>query len=157
RQVLTSSGAIEVLAPRVNDKRIDEATGQRQRFASSILPAWGRKSPKINEVLPLLYLHGPSSKDFVPALEGFPGTGSGLSAAVVTRLTTQWQDEARAFSNRDLSTVDYVYVWADGVHLNVRLDEEKLCLLVMIGVRIDGAKELVALAEGYRESTGSWA
>jgi putative transposase len=76
---------------------------------------------------------------------------------VVTRLTTQWQDDARRFGQRDMSTVDYAYLWADGVHLGVRLDEEKLCLLVMIGVRADGTKELVALAEGYRESTGSWA
>jgi transposase-like protein len=157
RQVLTSAGAVEVVAPRVNDKRVDEVTGERKRFASAILPAWCRKSPKITEVLPLLYLHGLSSSDFVPALESFLGTGSGLSAATVTRLTTQWQDEAEAFGNRDLSTVDYVYLWADGVHLNVRLDEEKLCLLVMVGVRVDGTKELVALAEGYRESTGSWA
>jgi len=157
REVLTSAGAVEVVAPRVNDKRIDEVTGERRRFASVILPAWCRKSPKITEVLPLLYLHGLSSSDFVPALESFLGTGSGLSAAVVTRLTAQWQQEAKAFNDRDLSGVDYVYLWADGVHLNIRLDEEKLCLLVMIGVRVDGAKELIALAEGYRESSGSWA
>jgi transposase-like protein len=157
RQVLTSAGAVEVVAPRVNDKRVEETTGQRRRFGSAILPAWCRKSPKITEVLPLLYLHGLSSSDFVPALEGFLGTGAGLSAATITRLTVQWQDEAKAFANRDLSGVDYVYLWADGVHLNVRLDEEKLCLLVMVGVRVDGTKELVALAEGYRESTGSWA
>ena len=80
-----------------------------------------------------------------------------MSAATITRLTAQWQDEATAFGERDLSTVDYVYLWADGIHLNVRLDEEKLCLLVMIGVRVDGTKELIALADGYRESTGSWA
>jgi transposase-like protein len=157
RQVLTSAGAVEVVAPRVNDKRTDEATGARRRFSSAILPAWCRKSPKVTEVLPLLYLHGLSSSDFVPALEGFLGSGAGLSAPVISRLTTQWQDEAKAFNQRDLSTMDYVYVWADGVHLNVRLDEEKLCLLVMIGVRVDGTKELVALAEGYRESAGSWA
>ncbi|MTK05456.1 IS256 family transposase [Micromonospora sp. CP22] len=156
RQVLTSAGAVEVVAPRVNDKRVDEA-GERRRFASAILPAWCRKSPQINEVLPLLYLHGLSSSDFVPALQQFLGTSSGLSAATVTRLTVQWQDEARAFAGRDLSGVDYVYLWADGVHLNVRLDEAKLCLLVMVGVRVDGRKELVALAEGYRESTESWA
>jgi transposase-like protein len=156
RQVLTSAGAVEVAAPRVNDKRVGEA-GERRRFASAILPAWCRRSPQITEVLPLLYLHGLSSQDFVPALQQFLGTSSGLSAATVTRLTAQWQDEARAFADRDLSTVDYVYVWADGVHLNVRLDEAKLCLLVMVGVRVDGRKELVALAEGYRESTGSWA
>jgi transposase-like protein len=157
RQVLTSSGAIEVVTPRVNDKRVDEATGERQRFASVILPAWCRRSPKINEVLPLLYPHGLSSSDFVPALQGFLGSGAGLSSATVTRLTTQWQDEARAFGRRDLSAVDYVYVWADGIHVNIRLDEEKLCLLVLLGVRVDGTKELIALADGYRESTGSWA
>jgi transposase-like protein len=157
RQVLTSAGAVEVCAPRVNDKRVDEVTGQRRRFSSAILPAWCRKSPKITEVLPLLYLHGLSSKDFGPALEGFLGTDAGLSAATITRLTVQWQDEARAFNERDLSNVDYVYVWADGIHVNIRLDEEKLCLLVLIGVRADGTKQLVALADGYRESTGSWA
>ncbi|MGC5382770.1 IS256 family transposase [Micromonospora sp. DT68] len=157
RRVLTSAGAVEVAAPRVNDKRVDEQTGERKRFGSAILPAWCRKSPQISGVLPLLYLHGLSSQDFVPALEQFLGTGSGLSAATITRLTGQWQDEARAFGDRDLSTVDYVYVWADGVHLNVRLDEAKLCLLVVVGVRVDGRKELVALAEGYRESAGSWA
>ncbi|TDC65770.1 IS256 family transposase [Micromonospora sp. KC207] len=156
RQVLTSAGAVEVVAPRVNDKRVDEA-GERRRFASVILPAWCRKSPQINEVLPLLYLHGLSSSDFVPALQQFLGTSTGLSAPVITRLTVQWQDEARAFNGRDLSGADYVYLWADGVHLNVRLDEAKLCLLVMVGVRVDGRKELVALAEGYRESTESWA
>ncbi|MFC8851427.1 MULTISPECIES: IS256 family transposase [unclassified Micromonospora] len=157
RQVLTSAGAVEVVAPRVNDKRVEEATGTRKRFASAILPAWCRKSPRISEVLPLLYLHGLSSSDFVPALQQFLGTSAGLSAATITRLTVQWQDEARAFHGRDLSGVDYVYLWADGVHLNVRLDEVKLCLLVMVGVRADGRKELVALTEGYRESTGSWA
>ena len=157
RQVLTSAGAVAVRAPRVNDKRVDETSGERRQFSAAILPAWCRKSPKINEVLPLLYLHGLSSKDFTPALEGFLGTDAGLSAATITRLTTQWQDDAHHFADRDLSSVDYVYLWADGVHLNVRLDEEKLCLLVMIGVRVDGMKELVALADGYRESTGSWA
>ncbi|WTY54010.1 IS256 family transposase [Micromonospora sp. NBC_01412] len=157
REVLTSAGAVEVVTPRVNDKRVEESTGERKRFASAILPAWCRRSPQVSEVLPLLYLHGLSSQDFVPALEQFLGTSSGLSAATITRLTVQWQDEARAFNTRDLSAADYVYVWADGVHLNVRLDEAKLCLLVIVGVRACGRKELVALAEGYRESTGSWA
>src|SRR4051794_22516520 len=135
REVLTSSGAVEVVAPRVNDKRIDEVTGQRRRFSSAILPPWCRKSPKINEVLPLLYLHGLSSNDFGPALEQFLGTSAGLSGPTITRLTTVWQDEAKAFNARDLSGVDYVYVWADGVHVNIRLEEERLCLLVLIGVR----------------------
>ena len=157
RDVATGAGAVTVTAPRVNDERVDQETGERQRFSSKILPAWSRKSPKVAEVLPLLYLHGLSSLDFAPALEQFLGSGSGLSAATVTRLTTQWQDEAKAFEKRDLSQVDFVYLWVDGIHLKVRLEQEKLCLLVMIGVRADGRKELVALTDGYRESTESWA
>jgi transposase-like protein len=157
REVLTSSGAVEVVAPRVNDRRVDEGTGQRRRFASAILPPWCRKSPKVAEVLPLLYLHGLSSNDFGPALEQFLGTSTGLSGPVITRLTAQWQDEAKAFAARDLSGVDYVYVWADGIHVNVRLEETRLCLLVLIGVRADGTKELITLADGFRESEGSWA
>jgi transposase-like protein len=157
REVLTSAGAIEVRAPRVNDKRTDPATGERQRFSSAILPPWARKTPKITEVLPLLYLHGLSSGDFVPALGQFLGSSAGLSPAVITRLTGTWQAEQRAFAERDLSGVDYVYLWADGIHVNIRLEEHKLCLLVMIGVRADGRKELVALADGYRESAESWA
>ncbi|MGX7670406.1 IS256 family transposase [Plantactinospora sp. DSM 117369] len=157
RQVITSAGAIEVIAPRVNDKRTDLVTGQRRRFRSAILPPWCRKSPKIVEVLPLLYLHGLSTGDFVPTLEQFLGSSAGLSAAAITRLTAQWTDDYHAWRKRDLSQVDYVYVWADGIHVNVRLEEDKLCLLVIVGVRADGSKELVALADGYRESTGSWA
>jgi transposase-like protein len=157
REVLTSAGAIEVTAPRVNDKRVDAETGERQRFSSAILPAWARKTPKVTEVLPLLYLHGLSSGDFVPALGQFLGSTKGLSSAVITKLTEQWKAEQRAFCERDLSKVDFVYLWADGIHVNIRLEEHKLCLLVMIGVRADGRKELVALTDGYRESTESWA
>src|SRR3954469_19863864 len=118
RKVTTVAGAVEVRAPRVNDRRVDEATGERRRFSSAILAPWCRKSPKVAEVLPLLYLHGLSSGDFVPALEQFLGTGAGLSHATVTRLTAQWQDEQKTFSGRDLSAVDYVYVWVDGIHVN---------------------------------------
>jgi transposase-like protein len=157
REVLTSAGAIEVTVPRVNDRRTDPATGERQRFCSAILPPWARKTPKITEVLPLLYLHGLSSGDFVPALGQFLGSSAGLSAAVITRLTETWQAEQRTFAQRDLSGVDYVYLWADGIHVSIRLEEHKLCLLVMIGVRADGRKELIALADGYRESAESWA
>lgn len=157
RTVTTAAGAIEVRAPRVNDKRVDEATGERQRFASAILPAWCRRSPKVSEVLPLLYLHGLSGGDFVPALEQFLGTAAGLSASTITRLCERWQDEQKTFAGRDLSKVDYVYCWADGIHVNIRLGEEKLCLLVLIGVRADGRKELITLADGYRESSESWA
>jgi len=157
RDVLTAAGAVEVTAPRVNDKRIDPETGERQRFSSAILPAWARKSPQMAEVLPLLYLHGLSSGDFGPALEQFLGSGAGLSASTITRLTAQWQDEAAAFGRRDLSGTDYVYLWVDGIHLKVRLEQTKLCLLVMIGVRADGRKELVAVTDGFRESAESWA
>jgi len=115
REVLTSAGAVEVTAPRVNDKRVDSESGERRRFSSKILPAWSRKSPKVAQVLPLLYLHGLSSLDFVPALEQFLGSGQGLSAPVVTRLTTQWQDEAKAFAGRDLSGLDFVHLWVDGI------------------------------------------
>ncbi|MEU7583548.1 IS256 family transposase [Streptomyces sp. NPDC041068] len=157
RQVTTAAGAVEVKAPRVNDKRVNQATGERKRFSSAILPPWCRKSPKIIEVLPLLYLYGLSSGDFVPALEQFLGSSAGLSPATVTRLTQQWQADHAAFMDRDLAEVDYVYVWADGIHLNIRLEEAKACVLVLIGVRADGSKELVALKDGYRESGESWA
>jgi transposase-like protein len=157
RVVMTAAGAVEVRAPRVNDKRVDAQTGERKRFRSVILPPWCRKSPKVAEVLPLLYLHGLSTGDFVPALESFLGSAAGLSAASIARLSKQWTDDYHAFCQRDLSGVDYVYVWVDGIHVRVRLEEDKLCLLVIVGVRADGTKELVALADGYRESTGSWA
>jgi putative transposase len=153
RQVTTVAGAIEVHAPRVDDRRVEQATGQRCRFRSAILPPWCRRSPQVTEVLPLLYLHGLSSKDFVPALEEFFGTSAGLSASVVTRLTSAWQQEYRAFAERDLSGVDYVYVWVDGIHFRVRLDQDRVCTLVIIGARADGKKELVALSAGHREST----
>ncbi len=157
RDVLTSAGSVPVIVPRVNDKRVDPDTGERQRFSSSILPPWARKTPKIAEVLPLLYLHGLSSGDFVPALGQFLGSAKGLSSSTITKLTETWQGEQRAFAERDLSGVDYVYLWADGIHVNVRLEEAKLCLLVMIGVRADGRKELIAVTDGYREAVGSWA
>src|SRR5512132_3321601 len=149
REVTTAAGAVRVRQPRVNDKRIDEVTGERRRFSSAILPAWARKSPGVAEVLPLLYLHGVSSGDFVPALEQFLGSAAGLSAATVTRLTAQWQDDAKAFGKRSLKDTDYVYLWVDGIQLKVRLEQDKVCLLVMIGVRVDGTKELVALTDGF--------
>jgi len=158
RRVVCGAGNIEVRAPRVNDRRVDEATGQRKRFRSVILPPYMRRSPKVSEVLPLLYLHGLSSGDFAPALEEFFGTGAGLSPASIIRLTEQWREEREAFMERDLSASDYVYVWVDGIHTKVRLgQDERLCCLVMIGVRLDGKKEFIALRDGYRESEESWA
>jgi putative transposase len=146
-----------VRAPRVDDCRTDLVSGERARFRSVILPPWCRKSPKVAEVLPLLYLHGLSTGDFVPALEAFFGSAAGLSAATVGRLLGAWQADYEVFCRRDLSDRDYVYVWADGVHFRVRLEQARLCCLVIVGVRADGTKELVAVADGERESTDSWA
>jgi putative transposase len=156
RTLVTGSGPIEVRAPRVDDRRVDEATGERMRFRSSILPPWARKSPKVTDVLPLMYLHGMSSRDFAPALEEFFGSAAGLSASVITRLTSEWQAERDAFSRRSLTDSDYVYVFADGIHFRVRLEEARLCALVIVGVHVDGTKELVSISDGHRESTESW-
>jgi len=119
---------------------VDEASGGRLRFRSSILPPWCRKSPKVTEVLPLLYLHGLSSRDFIPALEEFFGSFAGLSASAVTRLTEAWQEEYRTFAGRGLPGAHYVYCWTDGIHFGVRLDQDRVCTLVIIGVRADGRK-----------------
>ena len=151
RQVVTGAGAIEVTAPRVDDRR------EGCRFSSAILPAYMRKSPKVTEVLPILYLRGLSTGDFAPALGELFGTEAGLSSSTVNRLTVAWQAEHAEWSEQDLSGVDYVYLWVDGVHFNIRLEEDRPCCLVIVGVRLDGTKELVALADGYRECTESWA
>jgi transposase-like protein len=126
REALTSASAVQVTAPRVNDKRTDPLTGERRRFSSAILAPWARKTPKVTEVLPLLYLHGLPSGDFVPPLGQFLGSSAGLSAAVITKLAETWQAEQRAFAERDLAGVDYAYLWADGIHVNIRLEEHKL-------------------------------
>jgi len=150
RKVITAAGELEIQAPRVRDRR------DGRRFTSAILPPWARRSPKLTEVLPVLYLRGISTKDFEPALAEFFGSEAGLSASTIQRLTREWSAEVAAFQQRDLSQLDYVYVWADGVHFNIRLEQDRLCCLVLIGVRADGHKELVAVGDGYRESTESW-
>jgi putative transposase len=158
RQLATEAGQVEVVRPRVDERRVDPATGRRAQFRSQILPRWCRRSPKVAAVLPLLYLHGLSSQDFVPASEELLGSAAGLSASVITRLCERWQAEHQAFQQRDLSDVDYVYCFADGVHFSIRLgDQGRLCCLVIVGVRADGRKELVAVADGTRESTDDWA
>lgn len=150
RDVVTGAGPVTVEAPRVNDKR------EGERFSSKILPAYMRRSPKVTEVLPVLYLRGLSTGDFAPALAGFLGSDAGLSPSTISRLTEAWQAEHAEWEKRDLSDRDYVYWWADGVHFNVRLEQDRLCCLVIVGVRPDGSKELIALADGYREDTESW-
>jgi transposase-like protein len=155
RGVTCGAGTLEVRAPRVNDRRVDEE-GERCRFASRILPPYMRRSPKVAEVLPVLYLRGLSTGDFRPALETLLGEEAGLSATNIARLTGVWEEEYREFRKRRLEDRDYVYVWADGVHFNVRLEDERLCTLVLIGARADGQKELIAVEDGYRESAESW-
>jgi putative transposase len=159
RRVTVGSGTVPVRAPRVNDKRVEEETGERRRFSSRILPAYARRSPKVTEVLPILYLHGLSTGDFAPALRDLLGEdASGLSASSIQRLTEAWQAEHEAFRKQELCFHQYAYWFVDGVHVSVRLGEDaRLCLLVVIGVREDGAKELLAVEDGYRESTESWA
>jgi putative transposase len=159
RTITTGAGQVEVKAPRVADKRRKD---EREPFSSGILPRYMRKSPKVTEVLPVLYLRGLSTGDFAPALGDFFGSDAGLSASTVNRLSEAWQAEHQRWSTRDLSAVDYVYMWADGVYPRVRLPDaegnrDPLCLLVIVGVRADGTKELVTVDDGYRESSESWA
>lgn len=156
RKVTLGSGTIDVVAPRVNDRRVD-VDGERLRFASRILPRYMRRSPKVAEVLPILYLRGLSTGDFREALPVLLGKdATGLSPTTITRLTAEWESEYDTFRQRDLSDRDYVYVWVDGVHFNIRLEDDRLCTLVVLGARADGTKELVAVEDGYRESTESW-
>lgn len=152
RKVTMGAGTVEVEAPRVHDRR------PGRKFTSRILPPYMRRSPKVAEVLPILYLRGLSTGDFKQALPVLLGeAASGLSAANISRLLSVWETEYEAFRARDLSEVDYVYVWADGIHVNVRLGEQdRICLLVLLGARPDGTKELIAVEDGYRESTESW-
>ena len=155
RTVTVGSGTMKVRAPRVNDKRVVD--GERQRFASKILPPYLRRSKNVSELLPLLYLRGLSTGDFREALPVLLGEdAAGLSPSSITRLVSIWQDEYQAWKKRSLADRDYVYVWADGVHFGVRLEDERLCALVMIGARPDGTKEVIAVEDGYRESKDSW-
>ena len=155
RAVTVGSGTMKLRAPRVNDKRVVE--GERQRFASKILPPYLRRSKNVSELLPLLYLRGLSTGDFREALPVLLGEeAAGLSPSSITRLVSIWQDEYQAWRKRSLADRDYVYVWADGVHFGVRLEDERLCALVVIGARPDGTKEVIAVEDGYRESKESW-
>ena len=154
RQVVTGLGPIDVRAPRVHDRR-DEP--ERERFTSSILPPYLRKAKSVEQLIPWLYLKGVSTGDFNEALAALVGPDCpGLSASTVTRLKQTWQDDFRGWAQRDLSDKHYVYIWADGVHFNVRLEEDRTCILVLIGATAEGKKELIAVADGYRESEQSW-
>lgn len=158
REVVTGAGKLHVEQPRVRDNSSDVES--RVRFTSKILPPYLRKSKTIEELVPWLYLKGISTGDFSEALEQLLGeSAQGFSPNVVTRLKEQWGVEYDGWQHRDLSDKTYVYVWADGIHVNVRLEtpeNKKQCLLVLMGATTDGKKELIAVIDGYRESEQSW-
>lgn len=151
RTVVCGAGSVKVKAPRVVDKR------EGERFTSNILPPYMRKTPQLEEAVPVLYLRGLATGDFKEALAALLGEEAikGFSATTITRLLKVGQEEYQKWRKRPI-TGRYAYIWADGVHFKVRLEEEKLACLVIIGVRHDGRKELLALEDGYRESTHSW-
>jgi transposase-like protein len=154
RDLLTGIGPLSVKQPRVRDKR------EGKSFTSAILPRYMRRVPSLDNLIPVLYLKGISTGDFTEALEAILGENAkGLSASTVVRLKKQWEQDFRAWARRDLTGTRYVYFWADGIHFNVRLEDtenKRQCILVIIGARADGTKELVAVLDGYRESKLSW-
>jgi putative transposase len=155
RKIQSGNGPIEVLQPRVNDKRVDEH-GNRFHFTSKILPPYLRKTKAIEELVPWLYLKGISTSDFPEALACLGHDGSGLSATNVVRMKEIWQGQYENFSRRSLVGKRYVYVWADGIYFNIRLTDDRPCVLVLMGALEDGTKELIAMIDGERESAQSW-
>jgi putative transposase len=155
RTLLTGAGPILIKRPRVDDRALD-AEG-KERFTSRILPRFMRRAPSIDALVPVLYLKGISTDDFPTALEAILGPqAKGLSATTVVRLKEIWTEEYEEWSKRDLSGKRYVYVWADGVYCSARLEDERACLLVVMGADSFGNKELLAVSDGFRESTQSW-
>jgi transposase-like protein len=155
RKILTGAGPLDVRQPRVRDKR--DAGQEKITFSSQILPPYLRRSKAIDELIPWLYLKGVSTGDFSEALVALIGPqAKGLSANVVVKLKEQWQEEFTAWQQRDLSGKEYVYFWADGIYFNIRLEDDRQCILVVVGATADGHKELVAVQDGYREDEQSW-
>lgn len=151
RELVTGIGPVKVRQPRVHDRR------GGKRFTSKILPPYLRRVASIDALIPCLYLKGISTGDFTEALEAILGPqATGLSATNIVRLKEVWKQEYDAWRQRDLSGKHYVYIWADGIHFNVRLDDDRMCMLVIIGATEDGKKELLAVHDGYRESKLSW-
>lgn len=154
RSIVTPLGPIPVKQPRVRDRRHE---GEQEKFSSKLLPPYLRKAQSVEELIPYLYLKGVSTNDFTDALQAILGPGCpGLSASTVTRLKGVWEQEYDQWSKRSLKEKQYVYVWADGVHTNIRLEEDRQCLLVLMGATADGKKELIAMTDGHRESAESW-
>ncbi|RMF47100.1 MAG: IS256 family transposase [Deltaproteobacteria bacterium] len=155
RSVQTGIGEVTVKVPRVRDRA--KTAQQKIRFTSSILPKYMRKTRSLEALIPWLYLKGVSTGDFSEALAALLGTDApGLSQPTISRLKAAWKQEYEAWRQRDLSQKEYVYVWADGVYFNVRMDQDAQCILVIIGATKDGRKELIAIEDGYRESAQSW-
>jgi putative transposase len=150
---------VEVQQPRVNDRRLDEK-GERVRFSSAILPPYLRRTKSLDELIPWLYLRGISTGDFTEALQALLGPqAQGLSATNIVRLKECWQQEWKDWSKQSLAEKTYVYWWADGIYFNIRLEEpdnNRQCILVLMGATAEGRKELIAITEGYRESADSW-
>jgi putative transposase len=151
RAILSGIGPLHITQPRVDDRKTD------QRFSSTILPKYLRRVPSVDNLIPCLYLKGISTGDFSQALSAILGDqASGLSATNIVRLKQGWEEEYRSWSKRDLSDKEYVYIWVDGIYFNVRLDDERSCILVIIGADRNGNKELIAVEDGYRESKLAW-
>jgi putative transposase len=156
RAIQTGIGPVTIRQPRVDDQRTNQ-NGERIRFTSEILPPYLRKTKSIEELIPWLYLKGVSTGDFSEALAALLGPDApGLSASTVVRLKEVWQRDYQAWSKRSLADKRYVYFWVDGIHFNIRLEEERQCILVVMGATPEGKKELVAIQDGYRESEQSW-
>ena len=154
REITTGIGKVPVKQPRVRDKRSPK---QREFFTPTVLPKYLRKTKSMEELIPWLYLKGISTNDFPEALQSLLGTGAkGLSASTITRLKSVWEDEYAEWSKRSLAEKRYVYLWADGIYCNVRLEDDRQCLLVLMGATADGTKELIAVVDGVRESELSW-
>ena len=157
REVMTGIGPVPVKQPRVRDRGVTADDPGRIRFSPAILPPYMRRSKSIETLLPILYLKGISTGDFTEALAALLGKdASGLSASAIGRLKDGWQDDHTAWAKRDLSAKRYVYIWADGIHMQARLEDEKQCILVLIGATPEGRKELVGFTDGTRESAQDW-
>jgi transposase-like protein len=157
RQVQTGIGAVAVRRAKVRDRGADEDSGERIRFSSAILPKWARRSASLDGLLPILYLRGISTGDFQEALSALLGRQApNLSPQVITRLKANWKVDLERWQGRDLAARRYVYVWADGIYLQARMEENAQCILVLIGATPEGKKELIGFQIGYRESTQSW-
>lgn len=155
RKIMTGAGQLEVQTPRVDDRVLE--AHQEPRFKSSIIPPYLKRTRNIDELLPVLYLKGISTGDFQEALESILGKNApGISAQNIVRLKQVWQKEYELWGKRDLSRKEYVYWWADGVYFNARLETERQCVLVLIGVTPEGEKEIIAIEDGFRESKESW-